>query len=329
MSNKKREKTQSKKQTEQKQGFLAALLGQPTKSKASGLSFTLASVISLLLSGLFLYVLYFFGATKTEDYAQQNWYLYCAYLLPQISTVIVLVLYFLYTKKPVSRALSEQKCEWKYFLIAAFMQVGLLSLSELNTLFLQFLGKFGYQDAGITLPSMDGVGMVGVLFVVAVLPAVLEELLFRGMLLNGLKQFGEGIAILACGGLFALYHQNPAQTLYQFCCGAAFALVAICSGSVLPTVLSHLLNNAAILILAKCGIYTLQGGVYAIILVVSIICLLGSLVYLLVFDKKKAEKTEETDAETLRAECKNFWIYAALGIIVCAINWISVLVMGL
>ncbi len=325
----KREKKQSNTTTEQKQGFLNALLGQSTKGKASGLSFTLASVISLLLSGLFLYALYFCGVTKAENYAQQDWYLYCAYLLPQISTVIVLVLYFLYTKKPVNQALSEQKCEWKYFLIALFMQVGLLSLSELNTLFLEFLGNFGYEDSGITLPSMDGAGMVGVLFVVAVLPSVLEELLFRGMLLNGLKQFGEGIAILVCGGLFALYHQNPAQTLYQFCCGAAFAFVAIRSGSVLPTILSHLFNNAAILILAKCGIYTLQGGMYAIILVISAICLLGSLAYLLVFDKKTTAKEEETDAETLKAERKNFWMFAAVGIIVCAINWISVLVMGL
>ena len=179
------------------------------------------------------------------------------------------------------------------------------------------------------MPDADGVGMVGVLFVVAVLPAVLEELLFRGMLLNGVKQFGEGIAVLICGGLFALYHQNPAQTLYQFCCGAAFALMAIRAGSVLPTILSHLLNNAAILILAKCGIYTLQGSVYAIILVVSIICLLGSLVYLLVFDKKEGGEVDLPDAETLKAERKNFWLFAAVGIIVCAINWISVLVMGL
>lgn len=329
MTKKKREKKQSNTQKEKKQGFLNALLGPSTKGKASGLSFTLAAAISLLLSGLFLYALYFFGLTDTDVYTKQDWYLYCAYLLPQISTVIVLVFYFLYTKKPVSQALTEQKCEWKYFLIAVFLQVGLLSLSELNTLFLELLGNFGYVDAGITLPSMDGVGMVGVLFVVAVLPAVLEELLFRGMLLNGVKQFGEGIAVLICGGLFALYHQNPAQTLYQFCCGAAFALMAIRAGSVLPTILSHLLNNAAILILAKCGIYTLQGSVYAIILVVSIICLLGSLVYLLVFDKKEEGKVDLPDAETLKAERKNFWLFAAVGIIVCAINWISVLVMGL
>ena len=330
MSNKKREKKKSNKSMQEKPSFLNTLLGQPTASKASGLSFTLAAVLSILLSGLFFYTLYFCGVTKNEGYDKQDWYLYCAYLLPQISTAIVLVLYFLYTKKPVANVWETQKCDGKYFLVAALLQVGLLSLSELNGLFLQLLGSLGYQDAGITLPNMDGVGFFGVILVVAVLPSIFEETLFRGMLLNGLKQFGEVAAILICGFLFALYHQNPAQTLYQFCCGVAFALVAIRSGSVLPTMLSHLLNNAAILILAKFGIYTLQGSAYTAILAVSAVCLVGSLVYLLIFDKKKeAADTAQADAETLNAERKNFWTYATVGIIVCAITWLSVLIEGL
>ena len=283
----------------------------------------------MLLSGIFLYTLYFCGVTGREGYDKQDWYLYCAYLLPQISTAIVLVLYFLYTKKPVAQVWKNQKCGWEYFVVAVFLQVGLLSLSELNMLFLRILGDLGYQDAGITLPSMDGLGFAGVLLVVAVLPSIFEETLFRGMLLSGLKQFGEGAAILICGLLFAIYHQNPAQTLYQFCCGAAFALVAIRSGSVLPTILSHLLNNAAILILAKFGIYTLQGSAYTAILAVSAVCLVGSLAYLFLFDKKKQTETVQADAETLKAERKNFWIYAAVGIVVCVINWVSVLIMGL
>ena len=102
MSKKKHEKKQSNTQPQQKQGFLNALLGPSTKGKASGLSFTLAAAISLLLSAFFLYALYFLDVTDTDAYTKQDWYLYCSYLLPQISTVIVVVLYFLYTKKPVS-----------------------------------------------------------------------------------------------------------------------------------------------------------------------------------------------------------------------------------
>jgi membrane protease YdiL (CAAX protease family) len=98
---------------------------------------------------------------------------------------------------------------------------------------------------------MDGFGFVGVLFVIAVFPAVMEETVFRGLILKGLRQSKEIYAVLLCGALFALYHQKPEQTVYQFCCGAAFALVALRSGSVLPTVVAHFINNAWILIMTK------------------------------------------------------------------------------
>lgn len=325
MSNKNKKE---KKNTENKQsgGFLSGLLASPTPAKASGLSYTLAAVLSVLLSALFLVLLSLLGLSSKEGFENSDGYLYSAYLLPQISTAIVLFLFFAYTKKPFKQTVKEQNCPWKYYLVAILLQIGLLSLAEVNTLFLDWLGGFGYQDAGIALPNMDGFGFVGVFLVVAVLPAVLEECLFRGALLSGLKQFGETAAVLICGGLFALYHQNPAQTLYQFCCGAAFALVAIRAKSVLPTVLSHFINNAVILTLTKCGVDTFQGGAYTAVLGVSVLCLIGALVYLFIFDKK--EKAGDLSVEELASERKNFWGFAAVGILVCVFNWVLVLITG-
>ncbi|MFQ7079353.1 MAG: hypothetical protein ACLRSW_16265 [Christensenellaceae bacterium] len=50
----------------------------------------------------------------------------------------------------------------KYFLIAVLLQVGLFARG-LNGLFLNFLGRFGYKDDPILLPSLNGFGLVGVL----------------------------------------------------------------------------------------------------------------------------------------------------------------------
>jgi hypothetical protein len=136
------------------------------------------------------------------------------------------------------------------------LQIGLFAFSELNTLFLEFLEGFGYTPDEIRLPSINGWGFIGALIAVALLPAVFEEILFRGVLLGGMKQFGEVKAALLCGALFALYHQNPPQTVYQFICGTAFAFIAMRSGSILPTVLSHFLNNAFILCLYAFNVQT-------------------------------------------------------------------------
>ena len=298
------------------------LLGDPTQASASGIAFSLAAVLPNLLSIIFLI------AVGTGDYAQTDWYLYVSYLLPQLSFAITAIWFLFYTKTPVKNAVKNQKSKPRYFLIALFLQVGLFFLSQLNALFLQFLGNFGYEDAGIRLPSMDGVGFLGVLIVVALLPAIFEEIMFRGVLLRGLKSFGEVGSILLCGALFALYHQNPAQTLYQFCCGAAFALIAVRSGSVLPTVLSHFFNNALILMLTKFGVESFMTPVMSFILILSPICLIASLVWLFALDKKEKGEKEQTVAID-KTERKRFFVYASAGLAICLLTWLFVFVSGL
>ena len=323
------------------------LLGNPTPAKAAGLTFSLAVVLPLVIAIVFAVAIALSGA-KNGEYQKTDWYLYANFLLSQTSFALAALACFFYTKTPVKRAVCSLKCRPKYILLGITMQIGLLCLSELNTLFLRLLGNIGYVSAEIVLPSMDEFGLVGVLFVVGVLPAVFEEILFRGILLGGLRSFRPVYAVLLCGGLFALFHQNPAQTLYQFCCGTAFALVALKAGSVLPTMFAHFLNNALILILQKFGINAFPVHVFLAIMITSVLCLTGTLVYLLAFDKKgksderaqfarKSEDKSEDMAENKvkgaeeenKRERKRFFLTALVGIAVCALTWLGVLVSGM
>lgn len=302
----------------EKKSISERLLSSPTPARASGVAFSLAAILPSILAVVFLIFLAVIGA---ENYTGKDWYLYANYLLSPLAFALVLVWFLRYKKTSFSCACKSQKCELKYFFIALLMQIGLLTLSELNAYFLKFLARFGYQDSGILLPSMDGFGFVGVLFAVAVLPAVFEELIFRGVLLGGVKSFGKWGAVLLCGALFALYHQNPAQTLYQFCCGVAFALVAIRAGSVLPTVVSHFLNNAFILTLTKYGVSEFVAPTKWIIFGVSAVCLATALVWLLLGENKQKPQTDTQ-------EKKRFFTCASAGIAVCALTWLLTLLSG-
>ena len=290
-----------------------ALFGEATDAKASGLSYTFGVVFYLALSYIFLLV--------SQSFGELNALLYLQYLISPLAILCLIFWYFSYTKKSFKSVVKKQNCHPKYYLWAILLQIGLLSLSELNNFFITWLQKFGYEPVPVSLPSLDGFGVIGVLFVVAVLPAIFEEIFFRGLLLDGCKVFGKAGAVLLCGGLFALYHQNPAQTIYQFCCGVAFALVAIKSGSILPTVLSHFLNNAAIILLAKFGIGGFPTPVFITLLCVSVPCLILSLMYLIFLDKKN-------DGEDKTGTKKQFIIGALGGIVVCAVVWISALFTG-
>ena len=303
----------------EKQKNNAPLLGQPTRAKGAGFAFSLSSVLGTALLFVAMIILGIFGLAK-EGYNKTDWYVYLCYILPQVASVLITVFYLRYTKTPVKWAVKQQKCHYKYFLLAFALQFDLLSLSELNGWFISFLEKFGYTAGEVALPSVEGFGFVGVFFIIAITAPIVEEILFRGVVLDGLKSgFSPLASALVCGAMFSLYHQTPVQTAYQFCCGFAYALLAIRAGSVLPTILAHFLNNALILILYKLGINGYPMYVFIPLMIVSGLCLLATLVYLLFFEKKKQEDGDKAEQ---KREKKAFFLCASVGIAFCAITWI-------
>ena len=152
--------------------------------------------------------------THLDVYKRQG-YRYCSYLLYQIVYIGIIAAFMgIYKEKPAQ--FGWKKTHPKYYLIGIFLLFGLMfSLNYVNNCFVAFLGLFGYTMPESSLPSLAGGGIVGVLFVVAVLPAVLEETLFRGVILEGIKDCGTVAACLLGGLLFCVFHQSPAQTVYQ------------------------------------------------------------------------------------------------------------------
>jgi sodium transport system permease protein len=84
--------------------------------------------------------------------------------------------------------------------------------------------------------------------VLALVPAVCEELAFRGFLLSGLRQrFRPGTAVLLSSFLFALYQMNVFQFVPNFVFGAILALLVVRCGSLWPALVFHLVYNALLL----------------------------------------------------------------------------------
>lgn len=90
--------------------------------------------------------------------------------------------------------------------------------------------------------------ILSVLFV-ALLPALGEEILFRGTVARGLKRKGYLFGIIMSGFLFSIFHGNAAQTVHQFLIGMVFAYVYFVSGSLLASVILHFCNNAIAILL--------------------------------------------------------------------------------
>ena len=301
------------------------LLDQPRKV-VSGIVFSGTIVGMVLISLVFSITLALISSltdTPVGELQTTDIYKYFSYLLYQVVYIgVMLAFALIYKSRP--REFGYRKVKARYFLIAVVLAFGLLfSLNWVNGWFVELLSLIGYTAPGdSTLPSLAGGGIVGVLFVVAVLPAFCEETIFRGIILDGVKDIGTVAACLLGGLLFSIFHQNPTQTIYQFICGAAFTLLAIRADSVWPAILIHFINNAVIIFdnrfefLAKVS----AGGSIAIY-VVSAVCLIASLVYLIFFDKKTNRKKE--------GPIRPFILPALVGIILCAVMWIANFATGL
>ena len=84
-----------------------------------------------------------------------------------------------------------------------------------------------------------GVGIV-------IIAPVCEELIYRHFLLKPLRKYGDTGAVVMTAVLFGIVHFNFDQLLHAFMFGLFLALIAVRSGSVLPCIVCHIINNVLV-----------------------------------------------------------------------------------
>jgi sodium transport system permease protein len=121
------------------------------------------------------------------------------------------------------------------------------------TQLLRFPGARAYSDwLGELLGKQGELGLDTALVLVALLPAVAEEVTFRGVVLAGLRRSGSRwIAVAGSALVFGMFHINPYHVVAAFAVGLLLGWVALESGSLLPGVLIHLVNNGAQVLLDR------------------------------------------------------------------------------
>jgi sodium transport system permease protein len=112
-----------------------------------------------------------------------------------------------------------------------------------------------YLEAMAEMLTADSIPRyLWLLLMVAVTPAICEEILFRGAILAGLRNgLPVVVAVVLSGLVFGLFHLSP-QTGFRILptawLGILLAWAVVASGSLPLAVLLHFLNNGAILTLA-------------------------------------------------------------------------------
>ena len=86
-------------------------------------------------------------------------------------------------------------------------------------------------------------------FCIAIIPAVCEELFFRGYLMQNIKENNSKFfAIIISALLFSIIHLNPISFIYIFILGLYLGHIFYKTGSIIPAMILHFLNNFIIVL---------------------------------------------------------------------------------
>lgn len=289
-------------------------------AEQSGIYFSvlvLAIVVANVTFSLIFETVY---GSSSSEFLNSAAYKYISYSFASVVICIVSAAFIAVSGLDVKNSFALKKTEPIYYGMAVLaLFAAFFGLSGVNGYFIEFLENcFGYEYTATELPEFTAANFAATVLTVCALPAFFEEAAFRGIMASGLK----GIKIIPAsliGGLcFSLFHMNPAQTPYQFAVGFVFSVLALTSGSVFPSVVAHFFNNFIIVCISYfCGDFVFDGVLGACLTVAGLIALIAFIA--LCLKKTKIEcVTDEKVGGTL-----NFIVYAAFGIIVCAVIWAS------
>ena len=206
-----------------------------------------------------------------------------------------------------------------YLLFALMLSLGMFfGLGFVNSAFIELLSKLGVMVGSTQIP-LDNIGQfIGFSIILALLPALVEEVFFRGLMLGSLRKVKTVYAVIAVSVCFALYHCSAAQLVYQLVYGVGLCLLFIVSNSVIPCIVAHFINNFAVITLEYIGVNIDLNNPLIIILGIVVLC--GFFIFTIFSIKNKEDKTDSV---------KSFYFpFGICGLLICSLLFIGNLFSG-
>ncbi len=278
--------------------------------------FLYALIVPLLIGFLFGYVaISISGAFGFSVAANQsvltelcNQFLWFGVLFSLVSQFCFIGIFFIYNKfnriQIKACGINFKKTNWRTCVISALIGIvfifGFIGL--INFCFGALFKQIGISTESVFNIPLDTVGWYFIcILVMCVIPAICEELIFRGMIFKGLRNHYSSIAsILLTGLLFALIHQNIVQFIYPFIMGCVLALVMERTNNLIYPILIHFFSNLTTVtleFLSNIGVINLNFNItwYFVVICVILAGVTGVLIWLI--DKFYFQKHEKVEIE--------------------------------
>ena len=162
-------------------------------------------------------------------------------MISGLLTLTVVLAFYLVRRKKFSEALWLRPVPVPALLTGAALAPGLYLMvtTVLAMLPEAWMDSYDEASAGIDSGTLTGV------IAVAVVAPIVEEVIFRGLIMNRLARVMPAwLAVVLSAAIFGVCHGHPVWFAYAFVLGAVFGFIDLRTNSILPSILGHVAFNA-------------------------------------------------------------------------------------
>ena len=152
----------------------------------------------------------------------------------------------------------------------------------------KWIGPISNKVPEITTPG----GLLLGLFVMGLLPAVCEELLFRGVIFNAFREYGTKCAVVFSALMFAILHMDVTNFIGPFVMGIVFGLMTVKTNRLIYPMIAHLFVNTAATILTYAFQFDVFMDFYNDFIILIMVTSLIAIIPLTSLFRKRSEKKE-------------------------------------
>lgn len=149
--------------------------------------------------------------------------------------------YFMITKVSIKKTLRLKPLGIKNIVLIILMSIAVQPFMSVLSIITSFLFP---NKVSNMLADTNQTNLLVLLLILAVIPAICEEVFFRGITLSGYKNQSVPKACLITGFLFGLMHMDGQQFLYAFLIGTLFCYLVYRTNSIFASMLAHFTINA-------------------------------------------------------------------------------------
>lgn len=170
-------------------------------------------------------------------------------LIAQIGYALPALFYVAKKKQPLRESIRLKKLNLLTVLLLVVFAFSVMPLMTLLNMLSLLISRNHIQSTVNGMLNQTNFFLC--LFAIGILPAILEEFVYRGAIYNQHRKGSVKKAILCSGLFFGLLHMNINQFSYAFVMGIVLAIVVEATGSILGSMIVHATINGFSVTISK------------------------------------------------------------------------------